>query len=229
MQNNLDAYKTHSEQEIINSSMNYMLKEEIASFKISYWFLKNLNLKKKKMDRSLCSGRQPVGIGRWWLRGYGCQRLAGEVGWVECTGAFTLWICFPHCFSTSPFSLPSPPWHSLWPWHPNIVMAREQLSVSCPHASVLDGVSCACVSLLAAPEESGAAGGWCWSRAWPPAESLGEALTYSLTYPDVRAQAFVLVLELTGLFREDFQPLPSGHLSLGSGPSISLGFCIGPL
>lgn len=73
---------------------------------------------------------------------------------------------------------------------------------------------------------------------WPEESMEQQEATYRIfrpspdlcpTYPDVRAQALVPVLELIVLFGEAFQPLPSGILFLGSCPSFSLGLCIGPL
>lgn len=94
------------------------------------------------------------------------------------------------------------------------MLLQPEADVStCPQPRAV--VCCVLVTPFRLPEENGTAAHRCWSRAHLPREPPGQALTRSLTYPDVRAEALVPVLELIGLFGEAFQPLTSGRLSLG--------------
>lgn len=78
------------------------------------------------------------------------------------------------------------------------------------------------------PEENGTAAHRCWSRAHLPREPPGQAWTRSLTYPDVRAEALVPVLELIGLFGEAFSAFDFWALVPGkrqSALAFALGLC----
>lgn len=122
-----------------------------------------------------------------------------------------LWICFLHCPSTPPSSIPSPLWHSLWPWHLNTVTASA-LSPQ-PMLPTPSGW----------PGENGAVRVWCWCwfKAQPPTES-DQALTWQADLSRCQGSgSLVPTLELIGLFGEALQPLPSGHLSQGSGSSLA--------
>lgn len=62
---------------------------------------------------------------------------------------------------------------------------------------------------------------WCWFKAQPPTES-DQALTWQADLSRCQGSgSLVPTLELIDLFGEALQPLPSGHLSQGSGSSLA--------